>query len=307
MATGGKWRQLWLLLKNSGIEWWNDNTFRLAAALAFYTIFSIAPVLLIAVGAASLFFERATAVDRVVSQLQQLVGAQGAAAVRQVLESSAGLGKGAWAITVGLVTLFLGASVVFGELQSALNAIWNVKVEVRRGFIADYIIDRLRSFSIALVVGFLLLVSLVLSAALSGLQDYMTHRLPAVPWLWQLGNTGVSLVIVALLFAMIYKYLPDVEIGWRDVWIGAVVTSVLFNAGKYLIGLYLGQTAMGSAFGAAGSLAVLLVWIYYSALISFFGAEFTQVYARRHGRKIRPETHARQKKKEKEPAGSATA
>ncbi len=300
MESASKLRSAAELLKNTAAEWWNDNTFRLAASLAFYTIFSVAPVLLIAVGSASLFFARQTAINRVVHELQRLVGSQGADAIRTVLESSAGLGKGAWAITVGVVTLFLGASVVFAELQSALNHVWNVKVEVRHGFILDYVLDRLRSFSIALGVGFLLLVSLVLSAALSAIQDYMTEWLPSVPWLWQAGNSVISLIVVALLFAMIYKYLPDVEIGWRDVWIGAAVTSVLFNGGKYLIGIYLGQTAMGSAFGAAGSFAVLLVWIYYSALICFFGAEFTQVYARRHGRKIKPQSHARRRRKGEE-------
>jgi membrane protein len=302
MANQNKFHAAWLLLKNTAIEWWNDNTFRLAASLAFYTIFSVAPVMLIAVGAASLFFQRQTAVDHVVHELQQLVGSQGADAIRTVLESSAGLGKGAWAITIGVITLMLGASVVFAELQSALNVIWNVKVEVRRGFLLDYLIDRLRSFSIAACVGFLLLVSLVLSAALSALQDYLTDWMPSMPWIWQVGNIGVSLLIVALLFGMIYKFLPDVEIGWRDVWIGAVVTSVLFNGGKYLIGIYLGHAAIGSAFGAAGSFAVLLVWIYYSALICFFGAEFTQVFARRHGRQIQPEGHARKKRKKKDDA-----
>lgn len=299
MANESKLQTAWLLLKTTGTEWWNDNTFRLAASLAFYTIFSVAPVLLIAVGAASLFFARETAVNHVVHELQQLVGPQGAAAIRTVLESSAGLGKGAWAITIGVITLVLGASVVFAELQSALNVIWNVKVQVRRGFILDYVLDRLRSFSIAAGVGFLLLVSLVLSAALSALQDYFTQWMPSMPWLWQAGNIGVSVVVVALLFGLIYKFLPDVEIRWRDVWIGAAVTSVLFNGGKYLIGIYLGHAAIGSAFGAAGSFAVLLVWIYYSALICFFGAEFTQVFARRHGRKIEPEEHARDQGKAK--------
>ncbi|MEO6872619.1 MAG: YihY/virulence factor BrkB family protein [Chthoniobacterales bacterium] len=293
MPAQSKLQTAWELTKDSGAEWWKDNTFRLAASLAFYTIFSVAPILLIAVGTASIFFERQTAVNQVVKQMQSLVGPQGAEAIRTVLQSSSGLGKGAWAIGVGLVTLFLGASVVFAELQSALNQIWNVKVEVRHGFVLDYLLDRLRSFSIAIVVGFLLLVSLVLSAALSALQDYMTNWMPKFPWLWQGANIVVSLVVVALLFAMIYRYLPDVEIGWRDVWIGAAVTSVLFNGGKYLIGLYLGQAAIGSAFGAAGSFAVLLVWIYYSALICFFGAEFTQVYARRQGRRIQPQAHAR--------------
>ncbi len=168
---------------------------------------------------------------------------------------------------------------------------------MRRGFVLDYVLDRLRSFSIALGVGFLLLVSLVLSAALSALQDYLTNWMPSLPWLWQAGNIVISLVVVAVLFAMIYRYLPDVQIEWRDVGIGAAVTSVLFNGGKYLIGIYLGHAAIGSAFGAAGSFAVLLVWIYYSALICFFGAEFTQVYARRNGRRIEPEAHAREGKR----------
>jgi membrane protein len=283
----------WSLTKKTGLDWWKDNTFRLAASLAFYTIFSVAPILLIAVGAASIFFERQTAVDHVVQQVQNLAGPQGAEVIRTILRSSAGFGKGAWAIAVGLVTLFLGASVVFAELQSALNQIWRVKVEVRHGFVVDYLLDRLRSFSIALVVGFLLLVSLILSAALSALQEYMTNWMPKFPGLWQGANIVVSLIVVALLFAMIYRYLPDVELDWSDVWIGAAVTSVLFNGGKYLIGLYLGQAAIGSAFGAAGSFAVLLVWIYYSGLICFLGAEFTHVYAHREGRRIQPQTHAR--------------
>jgi membrane protein len=282
-----------MLLKNSAIEWWNDNVFRLAAALAFYTIFSMAPVLLIAVGAASLFFARETAVDHVVQEIQRLTGDQGASVIRQVLESSAGLGKGVWQITIGAAALIVGASIVFTDLQSALNQIWGVKSEVRHGVIIDFMLDRLRSFAIALGVGFLLLVSLVLSAALSALQDYLTNWMPAVPWLWQAGNITISFLVAAVLFAMIYKYLPDVQIEWRDVWIGGVVTSFLFGLGKHLISIYLGHAAIGSAFGAAGSFAVLLVWVYYSALISFFGAEFTQVYARRQGRQILPKRHAR--------------
>ena len=284
--------RVWPLVKGTFMEWWNDNTFRLAASLAFYTMFSIAPVLLIAVGAASLFFARETAVDRIVTELQSLVGAQGAQAIRQVIEASSGIGRGIWAIATGLITLFLGATVVFAELQSALNSIWDVKAAPRRGVILTYLFDRLRSFGIALGVGFLLLVSLVISAVLSGLQNYMNAWIPGVPLVWGTLNIITSFVVVALLFAMIYKYLPDAVITWRDVWIGAAVTSALFTAGKYVISIYIGQTATASAFGAAGSFAVLLIWIYYSALISFFGAEFTQVYARMYGSRIRPEEHA---------------
>ena len=156
----------------------------------------------------------------------------------------------------------------------------------------SFIFDRLRSFSIAVCVGFLLLVSLAVSAIISGLQKYMDQWLPGVPWVWQTANTVSSFFVVAVLFAAIYKLLPDVIISWKDVWIGAAVTALLFSAGKYLIGIYLGRTATASAFGAAGSLVVLLFWVYYSALISFLGAEFTQVYARRYGPRIQPKTHA---------------
>jgi membrane protein len=282
----------WELLKLTFTEWMNDDTFEWSAALAFYTIFSIAPVLLIAVGVASFFLAPETATTRIVDEMQKLVGAQGANAVRQVIESSRGFGKGLWAVSVGIVTLIMGATAVFGELQSALNQIWDVKAKPDRGVIMSLIVDRLRSFSIAVCVGFLLLVSLVISAVITGLQNYMNNWLPGVPWVWQTANVVASFFVVAALFAMIYKFLPDVVISWRDVWVGAAVTALLFSAGKYLIGIYLGRTATASAFGAAGSLVVLLFWVYYSAQISFLGAEFTQVYARRYGPGIRPKQHA---------------
>jgi len=282
----------WDLLKLTFTEWMNDNTFEWSAALAFYTIFSIAPVLLIAVGVASFFLAPETATTRIVDEMEKLVGAQGANAVRQVIESSRGFGKGLWAVSVGIVTLIMGATAVFGELQSALNQIWDVKPKPNRSVIMSLIVDRLRSISIAVCVGFLLLVSLVISAVISGLQNYMNNWLPGIPWFWQAANIVTSFVVVAVLFSMIYKFLPDVVISWRDVSIGAAVTALLFSAGKYLIGLYLGQTATASAFGAAGSLVVLLFWVYYSALISFLGAEFTQVYTRRYGSGIRPKKHA---------------
>ena len=287
-----KLKARWELLKLTLSEWTNDNAFELSAALAFYTIFSIAPVLLIAVGVASFFLAPETATTRIVDEMAKLVGAQGANAVRQVIESSRGFGKGLWAVSVGIVTLMTGATAVFGELQSALNRIWDVEAKPDRGVIMSLIVDRLRSFLIAVCVGFLLLVSLVVSALISGLQNYMNNWLPGVPWVWQAANVVTSFLVVAALFAMIYKFLPDVVISWKDVWIGAAVTALLFSAGKYLIGIYLGRTATSSAFGAAGSLVVLLFWVYYSALISFLGAEFTQVYTRRYGPGICPKKHA---------------
>ena len=285
-------RASWEVLKLTFAEWTNDNAFQLSAALAFYTMFSIAPLLLIVVGVASFFLAPETATNRIVGEMEKMVGPQGAHAVQQVIESSRGFGKGLWAVSVGIVTLIMGATAVFGELQTALNYMWDVKAKPDRNAIMSLVITRLRSFSIALCVGFLLLVSLVISAVISGLQDYMNQWLPGFPSLWQAANVIASFFVVAVLFAMIYKFLPDVVISWKDVWIGAVVTALLFTGGKYLIGVYLGQTATASAFGAAGSLVVLLFWVYYSALIGFLGAEFVQVYARRYGSGIQPKKHA---------------
>jgi membrane protein len=281
------------LLQLTWREWWRDNPFRLAASLAFYTTFSLAPVLLIAVGIGSLFLARQTVIEQLIAEMQQLIGPEGARAIQQVLEAARGFGKGIQAIAIGAITFLLGATAVFGELQSELNLIWDVEADPKRGLLVKLILDRLRSFSLALAVGFLLLVSLVISAALSGLEGYLDAAMPLGSWIWHAVNLLTSFLVVALLFAMIYKFLPDVHIVWKDVWIGAGVTSLLFTVGKYAIGVYLGRTAMTSAYGAAGSFAVLLLWVYYSALISFFGAEFTQVYARRCGSKIQPKRQAR--------------
>ncbi len=284
--------EAWQLLRLTCMEWWNDDTFRLAASLAFYTIFSIAPLLLIAVLVASLFFTREAAAHRIEGEVQNMVGDQGAQAVRQIIESTKGLGSSVWAITAGVVTVIIGSTAVFGELQAALNKVWDVEVKVQRGLVLRLIADRARSFALVLGVGFLLLVSLVISGTLNALQDYLTGQMPGVPWLWSAGNFLSSFVVAALLFAMIYRFLPDVRLGWKDVWRGAVVTALLFTVGKSLIGVYLGHAVAAGAYGAAGSFVILLFWIYYSSLISFFGAEFTQVYARRHGVGIQPEAHA---------------
>ena len=249
-------------------------------------------MLLIAVGVASFFLAPDTATDQIVGEMEKMIGVEGANAVRQVIESSRGFGKGLWAVSVGIVTLIMGATAVFGELQSALNKIWDIKAKPDRGVITSLVVDRLHSFSIAVSVGFLLLVSLVISAVISGLQSYMNNWLPGVPWVWQTANVVSSFFVIAVLFAVIYRFLPDVVISWKDVWIGAAVTALLFSAGKYLIGIYLGRTATASAFGAAGSLVVLLFWVYYSALISFLGAEFMQVYTRRYGSGIHAKKHA---------------
>ena len=288
-----KLKALWDLFKTTFWEWWNDNTFRLSASLAFYTLFSLAPLILIAVTlVGAVAGGRAAALEQITGQVSTLIGEEGGRAVMDVAEATSLQQNSTVALLIGIVTLVVGSTVVFAELQAALNEIWDVQVSPEAGFVTSLLRARLRSFAIALGVGFLLMVSLVISAALAAAQAYFEKQVPGGPWLWRLASLVLGFIIIALLFAMIYKFLPDVKITWGDVAIGAAVTAVLFSAGKYAIGAYLGQMAIGSAYGAAGSLAVLLVWVYYSALISFFGAEFTQVYARRYGSRIRPEDHA---------------
>jgi membrane protein len=219
---------------------------------------------------------------------QELVGEQGAVAVKQVIDASSGMGRSTWAVIVGAVTFMLGASMVFGELQAALNTIWDVRANPGQGMIFEVLWKRLRSFGIALTAGILLVASLMISAAIDNLHALAMANIPGASWFWRGADAAVSFAVVVVLFAMIYKYLPDVRLAWRDVWTGATVTGVLFAVGKYGIGIYLGHTAIGGTFGTAGSLAVLLVWVYYSALICLFGAEFTCVHARRRGRRIDP-------------------
>jgi membrane protein len=186
----------------------------------------------------------------------------------------------------------MGSTAVFGELQSSLNQIWDVKVEAKRGVIGTLIRDRLMSFGVVIGIGFLLLVSLVVSALLAAAQDAITYSLPGLAWLWQVLNLLISLALTTALFALMYELLPDVELGWRDVFIGALMTAVLFSVGKLGIGFYLGQASVGSYYGAAGSFVVLLLWVYYSALVCFFGAEFTHVYARHTRTHIQTQEHA---------------
>lgn len=280
------------LLKASAVEWWNDNTFRMSAALAFYMIFSLSPLLVIAVGAAGLIFGETQARERISAELGRLIGPQGGDAVEQAIEQAQFSTGSPWAVTVGIITLVIGSTVVFAELQAALNQIWDVKVVPKRFGIWKVVRDRLLSFGLVLVVSLLLLVSLLISALLAAAEARLADWVPHAATAWQWANQSAFIVIGAVLFALIYRYLPDVRIGWRDVAVGAAVTSVLFNVGKYLIGLYLGQTAGASTYGAAGSLAVFLIWMYYSALICFFGAEFTQVFARMYGSRIRPSSQA---------------
>ena len=260
------------------VEWSNDHAQRLGAALAYYASFSIAPLLVIAMAIAGLIFGEDAARGAINEQLRSLLGAEAAIGVEGMITAAHKPQEGILAAVIGVIVLLFGASGVFGELQSSLNAIWHVEPKAVRGILGT-IKDRFLSFTMVLGTGFLLLVSLLFSAVLSALEQWMTHSLPAPTGLLQAIHFLVSFGITTLLFALIFKVLPDIPIRWRDVWIGSIVTAFLFAIGKSAIGLYLGKSAISSSYGAAGSFVVVLVWVYYSSQILFLGAEFTKVFA----------------------------
>jgi membrane protein len=277
------WHTAWALLKQTAKEFSDDKVPRLGAALAFYTALSIAPLLLVVIGIAGLAFGADAARGQVADQLADLLGREQAEVVQAMLAKSASKGSGIAATVIGLVTLLVGATGVFAQLQDALDTVWNVKPPEGGGGIWATVKDRLLSFSVICGMAFLLLVSTVFSAVLSGLGHAFESWLPySSVWLGA-GNFLLSFALTTAMFAMIYKVLPHARPAWSDVWVGALITAVLFLVGKYLIGLYLGHASVGSTYGAAGSFVVLLVWIYYSTQILLFGAEFTQVYAMRLG------------------------
>ncbi len=285
-----RWSDIVALVKDTVSDWSDDNASRIAASLACYTLLSIAPLVVLCVAIAGMVFGRDAAQGQIAGELGSVVGAQGAEAIQSIVANAKSPGTGLLASIGGTAVLLFGASGVFGELQAALNTVWEVQAKPGRGF-WGLIKDRFFSFTMVLGVGFLLLVSLVLSAALAGVGKYLTEAAPLAP-LWQSLNVIVSLGVTALVFALIFKIIPDVKIGWRDVWVGALVTSILFSLGRLLLGLYIGRSSVSSAYGAAGSLAALIVWVYYSGQIFLFGAEFTQVYATRYGSRIEPSEKA---------------
>ena len=263
-------------------EWSNDNAITLGAALAYYTIFSLAPLLVLAIALAGLVFGRAAAQGEIVAQMQGVLGPAGAELIESMIERASEPASGVLATVISLVTMFFGASGVFGQLQGSLNRIWGADTQRRRG-VRGHFQRRAASFSMILGIGFLLLVSLALSALISGLHRVIDEYLTVPSELLSLVNLGVSFLIVTALFAMIFKLLPDARIEWRDVWLGAVATALLFTVGKSLLGLYLGRAGVTSVYGAAGSLVLVLLWVYYSSQLLFLGAEFTEVYSRRYG------------------------
>ncbi|MEH2464640.1 YihY/virulence factor BrkB family protein [Nostoc sp.] len=278
---------IWKLLQETFKEWSEDKASRLAAALAYYTIFSIAPLLIIVIAIAGVVFGEDAARGQIVGQIQGLVGKDGAQFIQTAIQNANKPQTGAIASIISVVVLLVGATGLFTELQDSLNTIWEVKPKPGRG-VNNMIRLRFLSFAMVIGIGFLLLVSLVISTGLAALVKYFGNILPGIDFLWRIVNFVLSFSITTALFGLIFKVLPDVKITWNDVFIGSVITSFLFSIGRFLLGQYLGNGSFGSTYGAAGSLVVLLAWVNYAAQILFFGAEFTQVYARRYGSGIVP-------------------
>lgn len=273
---------MWSLVRRTFQEWQEDRVPVLASSLAFYTVFSLAPLLVIVIAVAGLVFDEAQAREQILLEFGGLVGDQGRELLATMLEGASRQGSGLWAGLVGVLTLLLGASGVFLQLKQALNIVWDVQPE-KKGGVSALVRARLAAVGMVLGLGFLVLASLVASAALAAFGDWAFGGLPGSRLLWQAVNFAFAFAVLTLVFALLFKYLPDTPVAWRDVWVGALVTSLLFNLGRFLIGQYLGHSATASTFGAAAALVVLLLWVYYSAQIVLLGAEFTQVWAKTRG------------------------
>jgi membrane protein len=286
-----KLKDCWVLLKATGQEWVKDKVPRLGAALAYYTALSIAPLVVIIIAIAGLAYGQRAAQHQLNTQIQEWVGHDAAMAIQAMIKHSRSVAEGVIAGGVGVVMLLLGASGVFSELQDSLNTIWEVQPKPGRG-ILGMLKDRFLSFAMVLGIGFLLLVSLVITSALSAIGAYFAGLFADIASVLQVVKFFVSVGVILLLFALIFKYLPDAKIAWKDVWMGAALTALLFVLGKYLLGLYLAHSSIASTYGAAGSFVVLLVWVYYSAQILYFEGEFTKVYANKVGSRIVPADNA---------------
>lgn len=275
-------KKIWFVLRDSFNKWRQDDVIEYSAALAYFTIFSLAPLLIIAVAIAGIIYGRSTAQERLMAQLNETVGGHAADFIRTMLVRASQTGHSLTATLIGIATLLVGAMRIFGELKKMLNRIWGIQPP-QGGVVRSYLREYLFSFLMVLLVGFLLLAMIVISTLLTSLNQHLGNQFGGIPYAWEAVNMVTSFVVVTLLFAMIYKILPDVSVLWSDVWHGAIIAGVLFTLGKYLIGLYLGRGSVASPYGAAGSLVIVLIFFYYSALILFFGAEFTAVYSLRLG------------------------
>lgn len=287
----GQVKRFYTIFKESIKQWQQDKVQWLAAALSYYTIFSLAPSLIIVIGVVGLLIDQKRVELEVVQQIHSLVGEEAAGFVQQMLEDATDWDNSRLATSVGILTLLAGASGAFSQLQGALNAIWGVRPKPAHG-VLNFLRTRLFAFVMLLIVGFVLMLSLVISTWLVLIDDWLRTLMPGVHLFFNLGNGIISFAVTMLLFALLYKVVPDVTIRWHDIWVGAGVTALLFNLGKWGIGLYLGNIEIARTFGAAGALVAVLVWIYYSAQIVLFGAEFIKVFATQRGRAVLPASHA---------------
>lgn len=270
----------------------DDKGMKLSASLAYYTVFSLGPLLLLLMSLASIFFGEEAIQGKVFGELKGLLGSSAAAQVQEIIKNIQFSGKTNFALVVSIITLLVGATTVFVEIQDSLNIIWKLKAKPKKGWLA-FLKNRLLSSSLIISLGFLLIVSLVVNGALQALMDVIGRYFSSVTEvLLVVVNLLLTFVVIVVLFAIIFKFLPDAKIKWKHVRSGAIFTAILFMIGRYLIGLYIEQTATESTYGAAGSIIVLLVWIYYSAVILYIGAEFTQVYTEAHGGTIEPAPYA---------------
>lgn len=286
----------WILLKKTIAEFLQDDCLQMAAALAYYTIFSLPPLLVIVITIAGVQLGEEAVQGRIEQEISEVVGPEAAEQVQTMITNatqSVSAGRSLWTSLLGAAALLFGATGAFAQLQKALNRAWSVQPDPERSGISNFLFKRAISFGMILGTGFLLLVSLMLSTLLTAIGSELQEWIPVLPLnLTKLLDIALSLTVITALFSAIFRILPDARIAWRDVITGAIATAVLFVAGKTLIGLYLGRSDPGSVFGAAGSLALVLLWIYFSAVLILLGAEFTQVWARRHGKAIRPSAGA---------------
>lgn len=279
-----KLKTIWSLIIETYNQLLDDKGFKMAAALSYYAAFSLGPLLIIIISVAGFFFSQEAATGEIIKQMDDLMGRDGAELVQTIIKGAASsTSTGIFATIISIVLLILGSVGIFLELHESLNVIWGVELKPGRG-IWGFIKGRLVSFSMVVASGFVLLISLIVNSAITMLSNYFSNILGVAVPLAQVMNIVASFIIIMAVFALMFKYLPDVVIEWKYVWLGAGITSLLFSIGKYLIGLYLGNTSFSSTYGASASLAVLFIWIYYSGIILFFGAEFTQVYRNKFGK-----------------------
>lgn len=274
-------RKFFSLLAETYRQWDANKAPKMGAALSFYTVFSLAPLVILVTTLVGIVVQRDAARQEIVGQFRNFVGEGGALTVETILSHAVAQKTGWWGTIVGFVVLMVGASAVFGELQDSLNQIWGVSSKRHPVFLI--LKEKALSFAMILVLGFLMLVSFILSASIAVASHYLNAWMPGLDGFWELSNSGLSLLVITALFAIIFKILPDVQVAWKDVWLGAILTALLFVLGKFLLGFYFGRSAVASSYGAAGPLLIILVWVFYSAQIFFFGAEFTRSYALRYG------------------------